>query len=226
MLIRLQKHLADIGICSRRKAEELIMQGKVKVNNSTIDVMGLKIDPAIDKVEVVGQKSTSNQKIYLALNKPAGYISSTTSKQGRSIIELIPKKYGRLYPVGRLDKDSEGLIILTNDGELTNILTHPKYEHEKEYEVFVNKTLSEIGEEQFKTGMLIGEEKIQGVKIKKINNQKYNLILKEGKKRQIRKMFAKFGVGVLSLKRTRINKIKLKDLPLGKYKEIRKENII
>ncbi len=226
MTLRLQKHLADIGVCSRRKAEELIMQGKVKVNDNIVNVLGLKINPEIDKIEVAGQKNTSNQKIYLALNKPAGYISSTTSRQGRSIIELIPKKYGRLYPVGRLDKDSEGLIILTNDGELTNILTHPKYEHEKEYEVFVNKTLSEIGEEKFKTGMLIGEEKIQGVKTKKINDQKYNLILKEGKKRQIRKMFAKFGIGVLSLKRTRINRLKLKKLPSGKYREISKEEII
>lgn len=226
MMIRLQKHLADLGICSRRKAEELIKQRQVRVNNQIVDTLGSKIDPAKDKVEVLGQEQKNNKKIYLALNKPVGYISSASSAQGKSILELVPKKYGRLYPVGRLDKDSEGLILLTNDGELTNLLTHPKYEHEKEYQVKVNESLSKIEEEKFKKGMIITGEKIQGVKIKKINNLEYNLILKEGKNRQIRKMFAKFGIEVLSLKRTRVNKLKLKNLPTGKFREVKREEII
>ncbi|MBT3538843.1 rRNA pseudouridine synthase [Candidatus Parcubacteria bacterium] len=246
MLVRLQKHIADLGICSRRKAEVLISEKKVKVNGETVTELGVKVDPEKDTVTVEGRKNKHaeptdyNQKMYILLNKPIGYISSASSKQGDSVLDLLTKENCvardkrdikmRVYPVGRLDKDSEGLVLLTNDGELTNELTHPRYEHEKEYEIVVEKPLSRDTKKVLETGMKIGDDFVQGIKIKKEFNKGrktiVTVILKEGKNRQVRKMFGNLGYNVQSLKRTRINKLKLNVLPVGKWKLVKKEDII
>lgn len=242
MEIRLNKHIADLGIASRRKAEVLIVDGKVKVNDKIVKELGTKIDPAKDKVEILNQKSTIKnlQSIYIILHKPIGYITSTSDTQGRTVMGLLRAENcisknkrnikERLYPVGRLDKDSEGLVLLTNDGELTNKLTHPRYEHEKEYEITLDAQISKDAEKVLNKGMKIGDEFMQGIEIKKKEKigRRYivTIILKEGKNRQLRKMFGRLGYNLQSLKRTRMGNLKLGTLPVGRWKFISKEQIL
>jgi len=253
-VVRLQKHMSNIGICSRRKAEELILAKKVKVNGKLITEMGVKVDPSTDKVEVLDNKITGktfkpkkrqiidfsqNTKVYIALNKPVGYISSSSSEQGSSVLDLLTpqncvmkgqKLNARVYPVGRLDKDSEGLILLTNDGELTNELTHPRYEHEKEYDITIDGFLTKDAVKILTTGMKIADGYVQGMIIlkefKKGRQSIVTAILKEGKNKQIRKMFGNIGYRVQSLRRTRINKLKLGILSVGKRKYVSIEKSI
>ena len=226
--IRLQKYISGQGICSRRKAEELIKSGLIKVNGSIAEI-GTKVDPDKDKVKIQNSKlEISDSKIYIALNKPIGYITSTSNKQGKSVIDLIDKQKikQRIYPVGRLDKDSEGLVLLTNDGELTNTLTHPRYEHDKEYEIILDKSLSTKDKKILESGMNIGKD-VRGIKIKKTkNSKKYRLVLQEGKNRQIRKMIGRLGYNLILLKRIRINKLRLGDLSSGEYKIVKKKDIV
>jgi len=243
MLIRLQKHIADQGICSRRKAEVLIADGKVEVNGEVVREMGIKIDPDNNKVKVLDSRifeKMESRKIYIALNKPVDYITSASSEQGKSVLDLLTpghcwKPYGnkitnRVYPVGRLDKDSEGLVLLTNDGELTNQLTHPKFEHEKEYEVTIDKVLSKDAKKVLQSGMQIDDDYVQGIKILKEFNKGrrviLTVILKEGKNRQIRRMFATLGYHIISLRRTRIGNLKLGTLPPGRWRFVDKEKIV
>ncbi len=248
MLIRLQKHIADLGICSRRKAEELIALGKVKVNGKMIREMGVKVDPEKDLVTVEGHdskslKSDSRSPIYIALNKPVDYITSTSDEQGQSIMSLLKKENAvgyekrqiteRVYPVGRLDKDSEGLVLLTNDGDLTQKLTHPSFEHEKEYEVTIGKPLTKEAKKILTKGMFIDEAKkeyVRGITIKKEFNKGrqtiITVILKEGKNRQIRRMFGVLGYKVQVLRRTRIGKLKLNVLGVGRWKFVKRGQIV
>ena len=248
MLVRLQKHIADLGICSRRKAEVLIAEGKVKVNGKIVKELGTKVDPAIDKVEVTDKTKFRDQKqntklpskIYIALNKPVDFISSASSEQGQTVLDLLTKENNigrykkdintRVYPVGRLDKDSEGLILLTNDGELTNLLTHPRHEHEKEYEVIIHHALTRDAKKLLENGMNIEDEHYQGIEIKKEFNKGrqtiVTVILKEGKNRQIRKMFGRLGYNITTLRRVRMSNLTLGTLPVGKWRFVKKENIV
>lgn len=257
MRIRLQKHIADLGICSRRKAEELIAAQKVKINGKIVVEMGVKIDPEKDTLEIIDTKilkkkegplkkvftknpEQKDKKIYIALNKPVDYISSAAGEQGKSVLELLTKYNGgqrekrdiaeRVYPVGRLDKDSEGLMLLTNDGSLTNLLTHPRYEHEKEYEVIIDRPLSKDAKKVLEHGMKLDDGFVQGIKIKKEFNKGkrtiVTVVLKEGKNRQIRKMFGQLGYNIVTLRRTRIGRLKLGTLPIGKWKFISKDAIV
>jgi len=245
-LVRLNKYIASLDICSRRKAEDLIRNGKVKINGKIVEELGTKIDPEKDKVEVESTQIISNSqspisdKIYIALNKPIDYISSTTNIQGASILDLLVQancigKFARditerVYPVGRLDKDSEGLILITNDGNLTLELTHPRYEHEKEYEVTITEQLSRDAKKILTKGMIINNGLVNGIEIKKEQHLGkrviVTVILREGKNRQIKKMFGQLGYSIIALKRTRICKLKLSTLPIGKWKFVKKENII
>lgn len=245
-LVRLQKYMADHGICSRRKAEEMILAGEVKVNGKIAE-LGMKVDSEKDKVEMSGvtpplsYPTRGGKFVYILLNKPVDYICSNSDEQGASVLELLKKQNywkpngrditERVYPVGRLDKDSEGLVLLTNDGELTNKLTHPSFEHEKEYEVTIDKQLEKDAIKVLEYGMDIGDgEYVQGVEVKKVFNKGrrtiVTIVLKEGKNRQIKKMFGRLGYHVLSLKRTRIGKAKLGVLPIGRWRFIKKEDII
>jgi len=233
--MRIQKYLSQSGYCSRRKAEALIKAGRVKVNDVRCEI-GEDVDPDTDIIKAdnkIIKKTTDN--IYIALNKPAGYICSTSNKQGKTVIDLInkndTKKTGLLYPVGRLDKDSEGLVILTNDGELANTLTHPSNEHEKEYDVTIDKRLDDASYKKLKNGMTIDDKvKVNGIEIKKIKRQgeKYvvTVVLIEGKNRQIRKMFGNLGYKILKLQRIRINKLNLGNIQKGKYIFVKREEII
>jgi len=245
-IMRLQKFIADQGICSRRKAEELILSNKIKVNGVLAEI-GLKIDSEKDKVEVINRETPPSPsphrggKLYIALNKPVGFICSASDEQGKTVLELLlPENYfgkekleikDRIYPVGRLDKDSEGLVLLTNDGELTNKLTHPRFQHEKEYEVGLDKPLLKSDMKILENSMEIGPgEQVWGLKINDVSFKNKQTVVKvvlhEGKNRQIRRMFGKLNYTVLFLRRIRMGKLKLNNLPLGKWKIVNKTEII
>lgn len=241
-MVRLQKFLADAGIASRRKSEKLILVGQIKVNSKIVKELGTKVESS-DIIEynnkIVKIKSA---KVYIVLNKPIGYVSSTTSAQGKSVMELVKNSpscqggdkegVGRVYPVGRLDKDSRGLLILTNDGEFTNKLTHAKYGCEKEYEVEINKSFNLADQKKFESGMIIENlpaqagKKLQPVKVVSVKKNKVRLILKEGINRQIRKMMGQLGYDVIDLKRIRIGKLRLDNLPEGKWQFIKIHNVL
>lgn len=241
MSVRLNKFLADSGCCSRRKADEHILAGDIKVNGQIVKELGVKIDPEKDIVKFKGQLLCKETKlVYYALNKPRGVISTAFDEQGRqTVVDLVPRE-PRVYPVGRLDEDSEGLIILTNDGELAQELTHPSFEHEKEYEVTVRGKGKVFGILQnkeriknlFERGMIIDGKpmKADRVEVNLINTNYYllNTVLHTGHNRQIRKMCAKIGLEVITLRRIRIGNLTLEGLNLlpGQYKEISKNQIL
>lgn len=236
--MRINKFLSEAGICSRRKADELILAGKVTRNGQIIKELGIQVDPKIDKITVDGQICQLHTKtVYYALYKPKGVVSTSSDEKGReSVIDLVPP-IPKVYPIGRLDMYSEGLMILTNDGELTQKLTHPSFEHDKEYEVIVNPeqwVRSQDIKEKFEKGLLIENVLMKAFDVK-ISTSTHDsrcitikLVLRTGYNRQIRKMCDKIGLKVLALKRIRIGKLKLVDLHLkpGEYKEIRKTDIV
>lgn len=220
-MMRLQKFIADSGITSRRKAEQLMSDGKIKVNGVIITKLGTVIDELNDIIEYAGRQITiKSHKIYLALNKPIGYVSSTVSTQGQSVLTLVNVKE-RVYPVGRLDKDSSGLLILTNDGELANKISHPRNGSEKEYFAVLDQDLRPDDAKRLERGMIIDGKRLQPVKVSISKNKSIRLILKEGINRQIRRQLGKLGYTVIKLKRIRIGKLELGNLPEGKWREIK-----
>ncbi|MCX5748747.1 MAG: pseudouridine synthase [Candidatus Saganbacteria bacterium] len=223
--IRIQKYLSQCGVASRRASEKMIEDGLVCANKR-LAMIGQSIDPDKDEITVKGRLIKPGQKnIYIALNKPQGYISSCSRSQGAALVDLV-KINEKVFPVGRLDKDSEGLILLTNDGELANRLTHPRYECEKEYEVKVNA--EEIKAEELKSlerGVVIEEGRTKPCKLKQTGKNSFRIIIKEGKKRQIRRMCQAIGKKVVRLKRIRIKELELGDLMTGKWRHLTEEEI-
>ena len=230
--VRLQKFLAEQGVASRRKSEELIRAGKVKVNGHPAEI-GQKINPRKDLVTVGKQKITSvkNRKmIYIMLHKPRGYVTTVSDEQNRkTVMDLVSDIDERIYPVGRLDKDSEGLLILTNDGSFTNAMTHPSHHYAKIYRVTVRPKVTDEMLYNMRNGIEIDGKKTAPceitVLIKEENRVVLEFILKEGKNRQIRKMCESQGLEVARLKRTAIGPIKLGMLPQGKYRELSEQEI-
>ena len=229
--IRIQKYLSDCGVCSRRAAEAAILEGRIRVNGESASI-GMKIDPSKDKVLYNGRpvvKKRGSHNVYVMLNKPEGYVTTLSDEKGRKTVAELVKGVGeRIYPVGRLDMYSEGLLLLTNDGELTNRLTHPKHSVPKVYLVTV---IGMIGKE--KVEELSGEMEIDGYRIKPVECQvdKYNesttvlrMTLYEGRNRQIRKMCEKVGITVKRLKRVSLGDIQL-DVPKGKWRYLTKEEV-
>lgn len=227
MIERLQKFISQAGIASRRHAEELISAGKVKVNGNVVRVLGTKVDTAKDKVEVDGKKITQQQLIYLVLNKPKRYVTTRHDPRARrTVFELLPPHLKNVvWPVGRLDFDTEGLLIFTNDGELTQAMTHPSKEHEKEYEVILDKELSAGRKEKIENGMIIDGKKTSPAKIRTQGTTVY-ITIHEGMNRQVRKMFGSLGFSVRNLKRIRIGKLKLNNLQLGQYQVVSKQDLL
>lgn len=222
-MIRLQKFLSSAGFCSRRKAEEYIKDGRVKVNGEVVLVLGTKIDPKTDRVQVNGKPvEAKHDLIYIALNKPRGYVSSCSQKGDKIVLDLINIQ-DRIYPVGRLDKESTGLLLLTNDGALHNRLLHPSFDHEKEYEVTVFKPISDGALRKMAEGMPMMGTKTRPSDVKRISAKVFLIILKEGKNRQIRRMVRKMGNNVVRLKRIRISNIKLGNLTEGSWRYLKEE---
>lgn len=227
--MRLQKFLSRAGICSRRKGEEYIKAGWVKVNGKTITELGVKVDPQIDTVEVDRDAIRSDiVPTYIALNKPGGYVSSCRQKDEKIVLDLVDISE-RVYPVGRLDKDSTGLLLLTNDGHLHHRLSHPSFNHEKEYEVTVAKPLPEGALRKLAEGLPMMGTRTRPARVKRISARRFRIVLQEGKNRQIRRMVRKVGNQVKHLKRIRIANIRLGNLPSGSWRHLtgdEKENLL
>ena len=227
--MRLQKFLSRAGICSRRKGEEYIKAGWVKVNGKIVTELGVKVDPERDAVEVDSDAIRSDSApTYIALNKPKGYVSSCDQQNEKIVLDLLDISE-RVYPVGRLDKESTGLLLLTNDGHLHHRLSHPSFNHEKEYEVTVAKPLPEGALRKLAKGLPMMGTRTRPARVKRISARRFGIVLQEGKNRQIRRMIRKVGNQVTHLKRIRIANIKLGNLPSGSWRyltKIEKENLL
>ena len=225
MSTRINKYLSEVGFCSRRRADKLIVEGKVKINGK-IPEIGTKVKDE-DQVEVEGQRierSTKQKNIYLAFNKPVGIVCTTDREvEPNNIIDFI-KYPKRVFPIGRLDKFSEGLIFLTNDGDIVNKILRARNNHEKEYIVSVNRPINKEFIQAMSNGVEIIGTKTKNCFVKKLGPKKFKIILTQGLNRQIRRMCESLGYRVQSLKRIRIMNIKL-DLPIGKYRELSKEEL-
>ena len=225
MPVRLQKFLADAGVASRRASEQIILEGRVEVNGKVVRELGTKIDPEGDHVRVDGQPLKAKRKLYVALNKPPGYITSRNDPEGRSnVMHLLPKEWSNLYPVGRLDFKSEGLIFFTNDGDFALRLTHPRYGVRKKYHVTIK---GEVGPETarlFTQGIHHMGERLQAEEVRVLKAHKgYSLVeitLKEGKNREIRRLFESQAIEIERLQRVQIGPIKLGQLPKGKWRTL------
>ena len=221
-LVRLNKYLSTLGIASRREADKLIAAGLVKVNGKLVTEMGHKVNPELDKVEVdearVAQERTL---VYVALNKPKGYVcSAKPTKTDPKIATDLVAVNERIYPVGRLDKETTGLLLLTNDGTLVNQIIHPSSESEKEYEVTFYKQIPEGALDKLRAGVKLGGEATLSTHVKKVGPAKIHIVLREGKNRQVRRICQKVGFPVKTLKRIRIKQLRLGDLPLGQWRHL------
>ncbi len=230
MLVRLQKFLANAGVSSRRAAEGLIVSGKVNVNGEPAIVLGTKIDPDKDVVAVNGVLIKPKKRLYIVLHKPPGYICSRKDPESRNTIyELIPPEWGNLYNVGRLDRSSEGLIFLTNDGEFCLRLTHPRYGITKTYIARVSGRVEKPVLEKICKGVYHRGERLRALKAKLISanstNSVVELELNEGKNREVRRLFEAVGFKVNKLVRIKIGNIKLGELPSGKWRILTESEI-
>lgn len=235
MEIRLQKFLADSGIASRRKSEELILDGKVKVNNKIVTELGTKVDPEIDVVEYENKilnKNENDKKIYILLNKPIGVVTTVEDQFDRETVLDLVKVKQRIVPVGRLDMYTSGALILTNDGEFVYKVTHPKHEISKTYNVTVAGIINDEDIQKLKNGVEIDEgyiTKKAQAKILKIDKEKnisrIEIVIHEGKNRQVRKMCNSIGKKVLALHRAKIGAIGVKDLKLGTWRYLKQEEV-
>ena len=231
-LVRLQKMLADCGVASRRKSEELINSGSVKVNGKIAQI-GDKVDPYKDKVFVNSKRVTAAAKPkhrYIMLHKPRGFITTMNDERGRRCVaELIKDIPERVYPVGRLDKDSEGMLLFTNDGEFANLITHPKKDIYKVYRVTVRPGITEEQIITFETGMMLDGRKTAPAEVRVVTKQEgrtvLEIVLREGRNRQIRRMCEMLGLEVARLKRTAIGQVKLGMLKQGSWRDLTPEEV-
>lgn len=224
--MRLQKYMAECGVASRRGAEKLIEQGRVQVNGEIIDFMGFEVDEESDIVELDGCVITKEaKKYYIMLNKPKNYVTTVSDDLGRpTVMELVRDIKARIYPVGRLDFDTTGLIILTNDGEFANIVTHPRHVINKSYIARIKKPLDEEQLMHLRTGIELDGVMTAKAGAENVKNPKHGAEVKitihEGRNRQVRRMLESVGAEVLSLKRLSIGSLTLGNLPEGKWRHL------
>jgi 23S rRNA pseudouridine2605 synthase len=240
---RLQKVLAHSGIASRRKCEELILAGRVRVNDKVVSELGLKVSPEVDQIKVDGVPVRAESKTYIALHKPRGFLSdaelpadSIQAASGQRLaVELVPIDE-RLYAAGRLDLNSEGLLLLTNDGDLAHLITHPRFEHEKEYLALIEGEIEEFELNKLRKGVLYDNSVLRADHVERASrHQRFGtaergrtwirIVLHEGKKRQIRHMGAAIGHPVMRLIRTRIGPIELDALPVGEWRALTEREV-
>ena len=231
--MRLQKYLASCGVASRRKCEELILNGKIEVNGSTVFELGTKVNPDKDEVKYNGKVvKLEDEKIYILLNKPIGYVTTAKEQFGRDMVLDLVKVNKRIVPVGRLDMYTSGVLILTNDGDFVNKLTHPSHEIDKTYNVTLKGIVSKEEIEKLQNGVEIDDgyvTKPAKVKILKIDEEKkisrIQITIHEGKNRQVRKMCEAVGKRVLALHRCKIGTLDVKDLKLGEWRYLSKREV-
>lgn len=218
--MRLQKWLSEAGVCSRRQGEIFIQEGRVRVNGKVVRELGSKIDPEKDRVEVNGRLlRPSREKVYLALHKPRGYVTSVRHA-GQPVVMDLVELPERVYPVGRLDKESTGLLLLTNDGRLHHRLSHPSFDHEKEYEVAVERPIDDDTLRQLAQGVPLEGRLTRPAQVRRLSGRRFLIVLQEGRNRQIRRMVAQVGHAVKRLKRIRVAHIRLGSLPEGAWRHL------
>ena len=227
---RLQKILAKAGIASRRSAERLIRDGRIQVNGEVVVEMGCKADPARDRITCDGKPIAFEEKVYILLNKPAGYVTTLADPQGRPVVaDLLTGIPLRLFPVGRLDLDTEGALLMTNDGVLANNILHPRFEVKKTYEALVAGSPSRDTLKLLEQGIEIDGVKTRPATIRVLKRRPdqtlVEVVIHEGKKRQVRKMFQAVNHRVLHLKRTAYGRLGLGTLPLGKYRILTRDDL-
>lgn len=228
--IRLQKAIANSGVTSRRKAEVLITEGRVSVNDEIVTELGTKVTRS-DKIEVDGVLITKEDKVYILYYKPAGEISAVEDNRGRSTVtDLFTELGKRVYPVGRLDYDTSGILILTNDGEFTQYMTHPKYEMTKTYRVKVDGILKRHEQKQMESGIMLEDgktapSKVNVIRDKKNKNMILEVTLHEGRNRQVRRMFEHYGLKVLKLTRVNYDFLNLEGLGEGEYRYLKPHEV-
>ena len=231
---RLQKYLANSGIASRRKAEEYILDGKIKVNGKVVIELGTKVNPDKDVIEFEGKRvNNDKKKVYVLLNKPIDYVTTVKDQFNRNtVVDLVKNAGNNLLPVGRLDMYTSGALILTNDGDFIFHVTHPKHEVEKTYTVTLRGKVTNEDIESLRQGVVIDEEyktKPAKVRIMKIDEEKnlsrLEIIIHEGKNRQVRKMCEAIGKKVIALHRSKIGNIDVKDLKIGQWRYLTKKEV-
>jgi 23S rRNA pseudouridine2605 synthase len=228
MKVRLNKYLAECGAASRRKAEELITEGRITVNKTVVRELAFSIDPEADSITIDGEKVKPIKKIYFLLNKPKGFITSTSDEKGRkTVVELIDTKQ-KIFPVGRLDYNTTGVLLLTNDGDFANFLTHPGYKIKREYKVTLNRELDESDRLKFLNGLKLEGRKGKFESIKYLHKGKGNKLLittVEGRNHFVKNMFALLGYFVDELERVDYAGITVKGIPHGGYRKLSYEEI-
>lgn len=227
---RLQKYMAHCGIASRRKCEELILSGKVSVNDCIVKELGTKVNPERDRIVVDGVLiKPEERKLYIALNKPEGYVTTVKDERNRPIVLDLIQVEERIYPIGRLDYNTSGLLLLTNDGDVYNRVIHPRQIINKVYIAKVRGNLDSDKIKKFRIGIDIGDYITAPAEIEVLSSDKNSSMVKitihEGKNRQIRRMCEKVGNPVITLKRIRVGNIQLGELPLGSWRYLNKEEI-
>ena len=228
--MRLNKFLSNSGVASRRKSDDLISQGKVRVNGKTVTEFGTIINEKKDKVEVEGKAvCLPSSFVYIKLNKPKGYACTANDEKGRKTIYELVKCEERLFSVGRLDYDTEGLIILTNDGDFANKIAHPKYAIEKEYKVNIEGEIKESELAVMRKGAVVEGEKMPSAKVNFLSYEngitKLSVVIDEGQNRQVRRMFEAIGKDIKQLKRIRIGGVKLGGIKRGDYRDLTPEEL-
>lgn len=231
-IVRLQKYIAMSGISSRRKAEELIKEGRVRVNGKVIDELGTKVEIGSDKIMLDNEEiKPETKKYYIMLNKPTGYVSTVSDQFERPVVtDLINEEIkARVFPVGRLDYDTEGLLLLTNDGDFTYKVSHPKFQMPKTYIATIKGGITPKGLNLLRRGVKIEDYKTSPAEVEMLSCEKGVTVIKitihEGKNRQVRKMFEAVGCKVIELKRISIGKIELGNLPLGRWRHLTSHEI-
>ncbi len=220
-LVRLQKYLSEAGACSRRKGEAHILAGNVTVNGAVVVALGTKVDPETDVVHLNGVPvGKPDQLIYVMLNKPEGIVASCEHR-GEPVVTDLVDLPERLFPVGRLDKDSTGLLLMTNDGRIHHRLSHPSFDHEKEYDVTVQWPLADQALAAMQKGMPLSGVMTRPARVQRLSGNRFRIVLLEGKNRQIRRMVNKVGNRVVRLHRIRVADLKLGGLAKGSWRHLR-----
>ncbi|WP_446011025.1 pseudouridine synthase [Candidatus Electrothrix sp.] len=227
---RIQKIIAHAGVCSRRKAEQYIAEGRVKIDGELVTQPGLKVDPQQSLITVDGKPLQEEKKVYILLHKPRGYVTTLSDPQGRPIVtDLIPEIPERLFPVGRLDLESEGALLLTNDGALANQVLHPRFEVNKTYEATLQRLPQKTDLQRLEQGIILDGKKTWPARLRILKKKRdltvIEIMIHEGKKRQVRKMFQAVGHEVIRLKRTAYGQLRLQNLPEGTYRFLGKNDV-
>ncbi len=221
MQVRLNKYLSEAGVCSRRTADELIKEGRVQVNGKKVSELGIKINPAQDSIFVDGEGIKKTKPVYYLFHKPAGYITTLKDEKKRKTIFDILKIKQRVFPIGRLDRDTTGVLLLTNDGDFANLLTHPKNKIPREYIVTLDREASASRLDGLKkVDLEDGPVRIEGININKSNPFRVKITLQEGRNRVVKRIFAKLGYDVKKLHRSSYAGFTLEELPVGAVKKI------